>query len=196
MSDENRWSSYTCTNIFVSRVNPNGLTCPHTGPTHALSLAPSSFISRHIDHPIHLTLSTLIIRVYLMRDTYVTRLYLLKIIFVPTQPLKPVLICFIVWPVYWSYDRMVTVSMGKHWHGSPCTEANYVTTWNEMPRTPYYVVQAQYQREPCLHLVVVQRIFTRGGPINPYLLHHTYLHTSLAIVPTDHHRESEIKFPT
>lgn len=161
-----------------------------------LSLSPSSFISRHIDHPIHLTLSTLIIRVYLMRDTYVTRLYLLKIIFVPTQPLKPVLICFIVWPVYSSYDRMVTVSMGKHWHGSPCTEANYVTTWNEMPRTPYYVVQAQYQREPCLHLVVVQRIFTRGGPINPYLLHHTYLHTSLAIVPTDHHRESEIKFPT
>ena len=129
-------------------------------------------------------------------ERYITRLYLLKIIFVPTQPLKPVLICFIVWPVYSSYDRMVTVSMGKHWHGSPCTEANYVTTWNEMPRTPYYVVQAQYQREPCLHLVVVQRIFTRGGPINPYLLHHTYLHTSLAIVPTDHHRESEIKFPT
>lgn len=35
---------------------------------------------------------------------------------------------------------MVTVSMGKHWHGSPCTEANYVTTWNEMPRTPLPVL--------------------------------------------------------
>lgn len=59
-----------------------------------------------------------------------------------------------------------------------------ITLPRETKRPVYYVVQAQYQREPCLHLVVAQRIFTRGGgggAHKPVLAApHTYLHTRLA----------------
>lgn len=86
---------------------------------------------------------------------------------------------------------MVTVSKGKHWRGPPLARRQ-ITLPRETKRPVYYVVQAQYQREPCLHLVVAQRIFTRGGPINPYLLHHTYLHTRLA--PSSPDRSSNRNF--
>lgn len=62
----------------------------------------------------------------------------------------------------------------------PPSARRQITLPRETKRPVYYVVQAQYQREPCLHLVVAQRIFTReggGGPINPYLLHHTRIYT-------------------
>lgn len=57
-----------------------------------------------------------------------------------------------------------------------------ITLPRETKRPVYYVVQAQYQREPCLHLVVAQRIFTRGGRAHKPVLAapHTYLHTRLA----------------
>lgn len=169
----------------------------HT-PTLSLFLLPLSSLDPYIDHPIHLTLSTLIIRVYLTRDTYVTSLYLLKIIFLPTQPLKPVLICFIVRPVIFELWQDGNGVDGETltWvplHGGKLRY--HVETKRPVPRT------MSYKRSINGNRVYISSwcsgSLREGGPHKPVLAPpHVFTHeprrSSRPIIIV----ESEIEFPT
>lgn len=131
-------------------------------------------------------------------DTYVTSLYLLKIIFLPTQPLKPVLICFIVRPVIFELWQDGNGVDGETltWvplHGGKLRY--HVETKRPVPRT------MSYKRSINGNRVYISSwcsgSLREGGPHKPVLAPpHVFTHeprrSSRPIIIV----ESEIEFPT